>query len=225
MPDDLPKPALLRSLGYLIRGLSAVFWGLPLLLILGVQTARTNWLGSFGVLPLLMATGLIFFGLNLMSRFQPDNSSWCHSLERTKLMALVNLGMSPFLFWWHQFPQEEFFSIAASVLAIASLFFLFNLNSLLRQLTAILPDETLRYETRVFTTLNHYMLGIIILCLTFMLTIQQIDELPQMLAHVRFQIIQSNAWLIVLWVLLPVAMTMALIWKIKEVLFTSLCGG
>ena len=33
MPDPAPNVELLRSLGRLVRGLSALFWGLPLALI------------------------------------------------------------------------------------------------------------------------------------------------------------------------------------------------
>ena len=40
MSDTLAKPELLRSLGRLVRGLSALFWGLPAALLICVETAR-----------------------------------------------------------------------------------------------------------------------------------------------------------------------------------------
>ena len=33
MPEAPPNPELMRSLGQLVRGLSALFWGLPLTLV------------------------------------------------------------------------------------------------------------------------------------------------------------------------------------------------
>ena len=39
MPDPAPNPELMRSLGRLVRGLSALFWGLPLALVVCPNTA------------------------------------------------------------------------------------------------------------------------------------------------------------------------------------------
>ena len=48
MSETAPKTELMRSLGRLVRGLSALFWGLPIALVVCVQTVNTNWLGSLG---------------------------------------------------------------------------------------------------------------------------------------------------------------------------------
>ena len=63
-----PNPQLLRSLGKLARGLSALFWGLPATLLISAETARADWLKPLGMLPLLAtavvaATGNIYSGL------------------------------------------------------------------------------------------------------------------------------------------------------------------
>ena len=48
-----PNPQLLRSLGKLARGLSALFWGLPATLLISAETARAmepeqaQWLQQF----------------------------------------------------------------------------------------------------------------------------------------------------------------------------------
>jgi len=51
MPDPAPNAELLRALGRLVRGLSVLFWGLPLALVACVQTAKTEWLRQFGLSP------------------------------------------------------------------------------------------------------------------------------------------------------------------------------
>jgi len=63
VPDALPKPELMRSLGRLVRGLSALFWGLPAALIVCFHTARADSLKSFGVLPPVVCTGLLLYGI------------------------------------------------------------------------------------------------------------------------------------------------------------------
>src|SRR5580765_8518194 len=66
MPESAPNPELLSSLGRLVRGLSAIFWGLPLALVVCVQTAKGEWFEKFGVFPPLIATSLLFYGLMLL---------------------------------------------------------------------------------------------------------------------------------------------------------------
>ena len=49
MSDPIvPNAELLNSLGRLVRGLSALFWGLPLTLVVSVQTAAVHGSGALG---------------------------------------------------------------------------------------------------------------------------------------------------------------------------------
>ena len=51
---DAAKVELMRALGRLVRGLSALFWGLPLTLLIYAETVRTHWadfLGALGCVP------------------------------------------------------------------------------------------------------------------------------------------------------------------------------
>ena len=42
MDELAPQDELLRALGKLVRGLSALFWGLPLTLLICVRTAMSD---------------------------------------------------------------------------------------------------------------------------------------------------------------------------------------
>jgi len=78
MSDPAPNPELLRSLGRVVRGLSALFWGLPIALYICVQTAKSDWIRSLGYLgyfPAALTTGLLFYGLSLLGHFQNRNGS------------------------------------------------------------------------------------------------------------------------------------------------------
>ena len=215
------KAELLRSLGRLARGLSALFWGLPASLVIGVETARSEWLKSFGLIPALAATGLLIFGLWQMSDFQKQERPWRNALDRAKLLALVNFGLCPFLYWHNRMPREPFFSAAIFVLVLSAVLFLFNLNVVLKQLGAMLPDETLRHETGLFTALNRWLLALL-----FLLSIAYVDLLHASQMPLEFGILilwlnRLGLWLLTFFALLPLAMTMALIWKTKETILDS----
>ncbi len=113
MSETAPKTELMRSLGRLVRGLSALFWGLPIALVVCVQTANTGWLdslGRYGLIAPVAVTALLFYGLHLISDFQKQERIWMLALDRTKILGLVNMGLSPFLHW-HQHLQSVVFML------------------------------------------------------------------------------------------------------------------
>jgi hypothetical protein len=222
MPDSKVKSQLLRSLGKLARGLSALFWGLPATLLIAAETARTEWLKPLGMAPLVAVTALLFYGLWQMSAFQSQERPWRLALDRARLLALVNLGLSPFVYWHNRMPDEFFFSTAVTLLELSGVLFLFNLNLVLNRLAAMLPDETLREETRQFTALNRWLLVLLLFLCNGSLWLPQMSH-PILGAWV-FWAGQLKNLLLIFFVLLPLAMTMALIWKTKEVIFDAVFG-
>jgi hypothetical protein len=239
-----PHPELLRSLGRLVRGLSALFWGLPLALIVCVGTASYGWFEAFGVLPGLAVTGLLAFGLWQLGSFQKQERPWRTILERAQVLALINFGLSPFLFFWNHLPQELFFRLMMVALGFTALFFLFALNLVLLRLGAMLPDEALRLEIQHYTALNRNLLiALMTIIATYLVVTRfvlrffpQIPRWPEQLDLLSLQIAIpalgveiSSAWLALLMacvlVLLPLSMTMALIWKTKEVILENVFGG
>ncbi|MDE3068839.1 MAG: hypothetical protein KGJ60_15005 [Verrucomicrobiota bacterium] len=241
MPDAAPNPELLRSLGRLARGLSALFWGLPAALIIYAETARADWLKPPGILPALAANGLLLFGLWQLGDFQKQERSWLNALDRAKLLGLVNFGLCPFLYWQTNMPDQPFFNAAVWVLALSALLFLFNLNLVLKQLGAMLPDETLRQETRQFTALNRGLLAVLLLLAAGYVALLYSPPLrpapdaasawtaafgvsPRMQAAFSLSlnwILRFGFWALTFFSLLPLAMTMALLWKTKEVILES----
>lgn len=221
MPPTDSKAELMRSLSRVVRGLSALFWGLPITILVCVRTAMSDWLRPLGMMPSVLATGLLCYGLWQLGYFQRQERVWLHVLDRAKVLALVNVGLSPFLYWWNRMPFVPFYSLALAILALSGLLFLFNLNQVLQRLAAMLPDETLRTETRVFTSLNLLLLLILISAGALYLGLQQIRQLPLFMIYILGALEVSRQWLAIFMVLLPLALTMTLIWKIKEVIMTS----
>lgn len=219
-----PGPPLMAALGRVVRGLSALFWGLPLALVACVQTAQGDWLRPLGVLPPVLTTLLLLYGLNLLRHFQPQERVWRNALHQARLLAIVNVGLSPFLFWWNKVPDERFFQSVVQLMTLTGLLFLLLLNQVLRRLAAMLPDETLRVETRMFTGLNRGLLaGTMALAATYFL-MARLNPLPWLIRYALALLDQLGPWLPLLLVLVPVATTMALLWKTKEVILTSVFG-
>src|SRR5437016_1581699 len=178
---EAPHAELLRSLGRLVRGLSSLFWGLPITLILCYYTASAEGLSPFGLLPLLpplLSTGLLVYGLWQLGDFQKQERVWRHALDRSRLLSLINFGLSPFLYWWHRVPTNSFFWSMVIVLALCAVLFLASVNQLLQRLGAMLPDEGLRLEIKQFTALNLNLLAATILFGLLYFGLQRFQTIP-----------------------------------------------
>ena len=223
MPDLVPQAELLRALGRVARGLSCLFWGLPLMLVICVRTAATPILDVvlFDQFPPILISLLLLFGLFELGRFQPQERVWHRALDRAKLIAFLNLGLSPFLYWWLKFPGVPYFIWAVGALGMSGLLFLALLNRVLRRLAAMLPDETLRQETRVFTSLNLLFLVLLPTGLLAYLGLSRMAELPTLAILFLTFLNMTGQWFLLFFILLPVAMTMALIWKTKEIVLAG----
>jgi hypothetical protein len=219
------NPELLKSLGRLVRGLSGLFWGLPLALIICVQTSRNDLMHSFGVVPPVLACGWLFYSLHLLEDFQKQERVWHRALDRAKVLGLVNIGLAPFLYWWKQFSMNSFFTIMICLMALTGLIFLSNLNVVLRRLVAMLPDEALRQETNHFTAFNRLVLALAMVFAILYFGLWQFPDLPDRIIEWLLKLQTFAAWLLLFLVLLPLAMTMALLWKTKEVILASLFAG
>jgi hypothetical protein len=208
-------------LGRLVRGLSALFWGLPLSLITCVYVATNEWVKPAHIFAPIAVTALLYYGLNQLDSFQKQERIWYEALDRAKLVALVNLGLSPFVFWYNRLPTHPFYEAALFFLLIMGLIFLFTLNHVLQRLAAMLPDETLRLETRVFGNLNITLLSAILILFILFYVLLQLPNLPDFIVRSMRLFDLIRYWLLIFLILLPLAMTMTLIWKIKEVIFAS----
>ena len=225
MDNPAPNPELLCSLGKLARGLSALFWSLPVALIVCAETARADLLKPWGMMPALVATALPLYGLWKMGGFQNKERPWRAALDRAMLPGLVNFGLCPFLFWHNRMPSQPLFVAAILVLMLSAVLFLFNLNVVIKQLGAMLPDETLRHETRQFTALNRWLLAALLFFGMVYVVLLRDPRLPAALGAIFIWLQDFGFLALILFALLPLAMTMALIWKIKEVILDSVFGA
>ncbi len=224
MPEPVPHAELLRALGRLVRGLSALFWGLPIALVVCFHAVNSDGLRAFNVAPPMAATALLGYGLWQIGAFQPQERIWRTALDRARLLALINFGLSPFLFWSRSMPENVFFGRVVLVLGFSALIFLASLNTVLRRLGAMLPDETLRLETRQFTLMNLNLLAAMVVAGVVVILLRQPDprNLPLWLGQIAGTLSVVGYWAAVPLFLLPLSLTMAMIWKTKEVILDSI---
>ena len=153
------------------------------------------------------------------------------ALDRARILSLINFGLSPFLYWHGQLPDNQFFSIALMVLAVSAVVFVGSLNLVLQRLGAMLPDEALRMEIKQFTALNLKLLVATLVYGAFHFLIETSQKMPIWLEKLLVDIDRSGFGFVTLvlplalFILLPLAMTMALLWKTKEVILDNVFGA
>jgi hypothetical protein len=219
-----PKAQVLRSLGRLVRGLSMLFWSLPLVLIFFVETAKTDWLQGFGalaIIPAVAISAMLWWALTHLRQFQSQERIWRQAVDRAEIFAIVNVGLSPFLYWWHEMPFVPLYRACVCFLALSSVLLIIQLNRVLERLAAMLPDETLRAETKMFAGLNTWLLVGLMSATALFFGLEQMYTLPGWVDRGLEFLDEHGPWLILFVVLIPLAMTMALVWKTKELIFSS----
>ena len=219
----MTSPDLLPSLRHLVNGLTAVFWGLPSTLLICVLMAVAEFPRALGCAPPIVTTGMLLYGVYELARFQPQERAWQVALDRAQLLALVNFGLAPFVYFWSRLPTEAYYFQTVLALAFTGLLFLSQFNHVLQRLVAMLPDETLRADTRFFTRLNlTLMLTALVLVGGYHL-LAHLDYLPQAVLEVLdlAQAARIRFALVVVLVLVPVSMTMSLVWKTRDVVLGS----
>ena len=224
MPDPAPNAELLRSLGRLVRGLSALFWGLPIALIVCFHTARADSLKSFGIVPPLATTGLLAYGLWQLGGFQKQERVWRTALDRARLSA-YQLRPEPLSLSGGTNSPPTPSSWHGAVLTLSALLFLGSLNLVLRRLGAMLPDEGAApgdpaiHRAEPQPAVRHLRAGLALLRLR---SVRQSSGLAGRGAEhdgARQPLVPDFADLA------APAMTMALLWKTKEVILDNVFGA
>lgn len=212
------KKAILKSVGKLIRGLSALFWGLPIALLAEAHTDLYDRAREIGMLLPLLTNGMLLFGIKQIGTFQSQERIWMTAVDRALFIGIINIGLTPFLFFWHDFPSMPFFSLSVGLLFASGLLYLYQLNFVLRRLAFMIPDDTLQHDTELFTGLNRRMLSLMAILVLAYHAFWFIPSVPAPAYYILRTIEAFKPWLVVFMVVMPVALTMTMVWKIKETL-------
>lgn len=238
------SPALLPSLARAVRGLSALFWGLPIALLACVKTAmgdswhafgswgapllrHQGWAGLFvdlmqACLPAAASLGLMLYGLRCLARFQPQERIWMAALDRATLLNALVLALVPFAHWWSVMPRDRFFAQSTAIMIFAGIGFMMSLNHVLLRLSAMLPDEVLRSDVRLFAGMNGGLIGVFGLLVGVQIVAgMKPDAMPLFVLTLLAELGESRSWIFIMLALVPMALTMTLLWKAKEAILAS----
>lgn len=237
-------PHLLPSLARAVRGLSALFWGLPLALLACVKTAMGDSWRAFGTwgsplfrnqgwtgflidliqacLPATAALVLLLYGLRNLARFQSQERIWIGALDRATILNSLLLALVPFAHWWSIRPFDPFYTQSLGLMIFSGIGFMMAINRVLLRLAAMLPDEVLRSDTRLFSQVNAGLIGLLgLLIATQILAQSRPGWVPLIVQTLLSELGESGNWLFVMLALVPLALTMTLLWKAKEAIVAS----
>jgi hypothetical protein len=225
-------PGLMPSLRQLVRGLELLFWALPFVLLVCVQEILAPVWESWGVMPLLLSTVILWFGSSRLRHFQPQERIWQGAVKITEMLALLMMGLSPFLHWIQVLPElsasgysvgQKHIIYSTIIFCTASIMFLLNLNHVLTRLGAMLPDPILRADIKLFVTLNFILFLPLLLAMWccrlsdgLFIALQQ--RAPGMAGSIGSATsLEHLLKASVIWIAtLIIATTMAMLWKVKE---------
>jgi len=237
-PEPL-HPDLMPTLRKLVRGLEVLFWALPFALLVCVQETMVSWWESWGIGPALAAMALLWYGTHSLSHFQKQERLWQGTVHFAKVLALLMLGLVPFLHWQQQITSDtitwssmsnaqQHVIYSACIFFTASMMYVLNLNHVLARLVAMLPDPILRGDVRLFVYLNF---GLFLLLIINLWLHQKADavflglrEIAPGLAESIGSYLGLAAFLktVILWIAtLIVTLTMTMLWKTKEAVLNS----
>ena len=200
----------------LIRGLSAVFWGIPLALLVCVRSAASVWLKPLDVLHTTASVALVCYGVWQFGYLHGVHSpSWTRTIDRCKMLAVTCTGLTPFIFFWNHHPGEIFFSYAIFVLTFSSFLFLLKYNLMLKCLGGQFTDDILKSEIDLFSMMNCWCVAILMLGVTFIAG-ANLALSDEQFVGLLTPFLPVGQTAVIILILMPVAMTMTLTWKVKE---------
>lgn len=215
-PDVTPGPlAPAGALARAMRGFSCVFWGIPLsvLLFAGAIDLRLPFAARapayvFGIF-------LVYCGVVYFQRTALPGRRWRSLVREMLFVLLIEVYLSPFVFWWRRMPHVPYYVANILVLMLCTTWGLFILNQLAAEIARLLRDRALAVEAQIAAWL----------ALAFMLVPTSLALLQSVLAARSFGISlapgeavggpQRFGWLYAV-ALFPFALNMMIAWKTKE---------
>lgn len=226
---EVPDPGRFHGdcrlgLEHVLRGLSALFWAIPLALLAFARHFLAFLPTLYDLVLPTIGAGLAFYGLMRLGRYQRRERVWQNSLLLSQTLALLVLGLSPFLFLWSRVPSVAFFARAVVLLLAVALIFLVAFLGSLERLAAMLPDDTVRGDARLFRGLSAYLVAVLAGVGVTLYWRLAPGHLSDFLEIPRQPLGLGRHGILLLLILIPVAMSMAVTWKLKEVVLAVMVG-
>lgn len=236
MADTAPVKLSGLDLVRLTRGFSCVFWALPLavlfciqLLISAMAVADPFIRSSLADLYFFLFCAVLAIaciGTYWFSRVEGVGERWRQRARICLACALLTLYFSPFLYWWQAFPEKAFYTLNLFGLILSAIVLLVSLNLLCVELGRFYGDHSLRRESKLFGALNALILGLPTASAFGWAALQSLPENSPDGLGMEFVnlFLIPYYWRMTVFIalFLPVSLTLANLWRVKEMLLDEL---
>jgi len=220
MPDS-PSTEVVRTLKFLVKGLSSLFWSLPLIFIISIHTAIAGMPEPFSFFPILASITLFLYSLHQLKKFKQDKNGWQNAVDKAFYASFIMLWLCPYLHWWHKVPENSHITLAVNLYIVFGLISMLFLNKALALLVVYLPDETIKTDTQIFSDLNRQFIVSVLVIFIIFVVLDKFTDLKYSILPRNFLLGGRSLWLLTFSILIIVSITMGLVWKIKEFIFSS----
>jgi hypothetical protein len=204
----------------ILRGISAIFWALPIALVASIQVTLDDYAPTMRFLFPVAAFGLQAYGAHQLRWLDVVGApNWRRRVDTMRVMALAQLLLSPFLLFFARGSDYGFFTFSIFILGWSWCGFIYSFCSFLGPLTASLPEKSLVDD---YLWIKGFISGaLFLICLSWSLLFlrQFIFDARQMPFWLYLAAPQWLGTFLIISAIFPVTVLMNLTWKVKEYLF------
>lgn len=207
-----------RLLVQVVRGFTALFWGLGLVVLLLTGALQLPLLDRWPLPRHAPAMLVLAAGAIGLWRSPVDVATWRARTRSLALAVLAHIYLLPFFRWWQLAPQQPFFSIHMVVVLLATAWMLLAANLLAGELGRATRNPVLVIEARLCGW-SVLLLGGVLLSLALVDEVREVFLHPLLAGRPLWLHTGSSAraWLILHGLIcLPFLLTMASVWEARS---------
>ncbi|MBU1694771.1 MAG: hypothetical protein KJ726_11620 [Verrucomicrobia bacterium] len=209
---SVPAPDVLLRLA---RGLSCVFWGIPLSLLLFSGALDFRLLPHLRLPAFVVGLLLVFCGVLYLHRVPPLTRRWPRRIQQALLILLVLVYLSPFVLWWRAMPQVPYYSANMLAMMVVTMWGFLVVNQVAAEVGLAFGDRTFSVEARLCGWL-----AVLFLLVPGLLAWGRSQLATAPLENSRMASLVLVPYLMPRWMmalmLLPFTLTMTMVWRAKE---------
>lgn len=216
------RPVSAAALVRLIQGLYFVFWGLLVTVLVSAESVLLAWQSSFAEVVLAGGVAITVAGTwRLRQAGFAEHASWRRRTGRLRGLALLLAYFALLFCLWRRAPVNLYLQLNAVGFVATGIALLMMVNRTVTALAAVVGRPQLALESRLFTAANIALLLLPFLAALSYLTVMVVARQTSPLDEFR-HLLQRVSLLVGMIVLLPVALTLALVWAAKDSLLEEL---
>jgi hypothetical protein len=200
----------------LLRGFTAVFWGLPVSLLLFFGAVDVNIVVWFRLPTYILGVAVVYIGLALLRFSGLDRGPWKKQARNGLIAAFLLIYLGPFVYWYSFLPRSGWYYLTNLCLLLgAAMWLLFAVNRLAGELGAETQDRDLMMESRLCSWSIVLLMVLPMILTTAFSSYMALKYESSLVAEMR-GVRQESPWWIHIFFLIPLSLTMTSSWKAKE---------